>query len=377
MQEVHSNNKKYRISDDGEVRHFGDHTLHRIQALRDIVDVLTGNVIARAGDFGGWIENENNLSIDGNCWVSDNACVFDKSSVTDDAIVSGRAIVMGDNWIGECSRVYDRASISGEGVMLFEQSSVYGNAEIIGKNSNSLIKLRHQSRVFGNASITGNGIMICNRSVVRNHTILKGSNILVAENASVGGYGKIGDNVNIMGNASLRGSYIVRNDVSIHGNASINNRRQSKNPRHAFSIGNSGLIDGLINIRNGSRIWGNAKIFGDLSIRDNIDINGCLFGGYAYITSNRDFMTIHLPDKIRVGNSIYSSFTFYKNDKGDSCMCAKNGAGQLSVYRLRNLKAGLIQYNKADELSEREKIDTEILLSIIIAAMLYMGDEIS
>ncbi|UNF53002.1 hypothetical protein MNL01_04770 [Bartonella krasnovii] len=56
--------KKYELTD--ETTEVGDHTLHRIRALRDF-----GNV--QVGDLGGFIEYEGNLSHLGNCWVYDDA----------------------------------------------------------------------------------------------------------------------------------------------------------------------------------------------------------------------------------------------------------------------------------------------------------------
>ena len=63
--------------------------LHRIKALKDFNDV-------KKGDLGGWIEKEDNLSHDGNCWVYDNARVYGDANVFDDAHVYGNAKVYGN-----------------------------------------------------------------------------------------------------------------------------------------------------------------------------------------------------------------------------------------------------------------------------------------
>lgn len=55
-------------------------TLHRIKALKSF-----GNVIA--GETGGWVESEKNLSQYGLCWVYDNACVFNKIKIYGNACV--------------------------------------------------------------------------------------------------------------------------------------------------------------------------------------------------------------------------------------------------------------------------------------------------
>ena len=53
-------NRKYEFT--GETRTEDGIILNRIRALRDFGDV-------EAGEEGGWIEKENNLSHNGNCWV--------------------------------------------------------------------------------------------------------------------------------------------------------------------------------------------------------------------------------------------------------------------------------------------------------------------
>ena len=57
---------KYKLTD--ETKEWAWRILHRIEALKDF-----GNV--KAGDKGGWIEKEDNISQDGDCWVYDDACV--------------------------------------------------------------------------------------------------------------------------------------------------------------------------------------------------------------------------------------------------------------------------------------------------------------
>ena len=58
--------KKYKLTD--ETINVGGKKLCRIEALKDFGDV-------KKGDKGGFIEDEHNLSHDGNSWVYDNARV--------------------------------------------------------------------------------------------------------------------------------------------------------------------------------------------------------------------------------------------------------------------------------------------------------------
>ena len=55
--------------------------LTRIRALKDFGTV-------KAGDLGGWIEKEYNLSQEGNAWVSGNACVYGNAWVYGNALIT-------------------------------------------------------------------------------------------------------------------------------------------------------------------------------------------------------------------------------------------------------------------------------------------------
>lgn len=73
--------KKYELTE--ETLTVSEKTLYRIRAVRDFGFVKTG-------EFGGYIEKEENLSHFGNAWISGNAWV------SGDAKVSGNAWVFGD-----------------------------------------------------------------------------------------------------------------------------------------------------------------------------------------------------------------------------------------------------------------------------------------
>ena len=72
--------KKYELTD--ETVRINSIILHRIKALTDFGDV-------DAGDLGGWVESERNLSHDGNAWVYGNARVYGNACVSGNARVGG------------------------------------------------------------------------------------------------------------------------------------------------------------------------------------------------------------------------------------------------------------------------------------------------
>ena len=88
--------KKYQLTD--ETQNYLGKTLYRIQALKDFGDV-------KAGDKGGWVESERNLSQDGNCWIYD------------DSIAFGNSHVIGDAKILNDSEIFEFACVAGNAVI--------------------------------------------------------------------------------------------------------------------------------------------------------------------------------------------------------------------------------------------------------------------
>ena len=88
--------KKYELTEE-TVTVYGK-TLYRIRAVRDFGSVKTG-------EFGGYIEKEENLSHFGDAWVYGNAKVYG------DARVYGNAKVYGDARVSGNARVYGNAEV--------------------------------------------------------------------------------------------------------------------------------------------------------------------------------------------------------------------------------------------------------------------------
>ena len=88
--------------------------LFRIKALIEF-----GNV--KAGDLGGYIEKEENLSHMGNAWVSGNA------QVSGDAWVSGNARVSGDAQVSGNARVFGNAQVFGDARVSGDKDYAYAH----------------------------------------------------------------------------------------------------------------------------------------------------------------------------------------------------------------------------------------------------------
>lgn len=120
-------NKKYELLKDDCIFYQGI-TLFRIKALKDFGDI-------KAGDLGGYIQSEQNLSHEGNCWVYDDAQVYENAYIRCSAKIMSNA------------KAYGNALIFGSALVL-NDAQIYGDAE-----------------VCGNAEVYGNAI-VCDRALI-------------------------------------------------------------------------------------------------------------------------------------------------------------------------------------------------------------------
>ena len=135
-------NKKYELLTNDTIELNGK-ILYRIKALKDFSNV-------KAGDLGGYIEKEENLSHEGNCWVSGNAKVYDNAIVYCNAYVYGNAKVRNNAQVFGNAKVYDNAKV-------FDKAWVHGSARVYGDaRVFDSAYIHDNSRVYGNAEVFGN-----------------------------------------------------------------------------------------------------------------------------------------------------------------------------------------------------------------------------
>ena len=134
--------KKYEILKDHAITMNGS-TIYRIKALKDFGDV-------KAGDMGGFVEKEDNLSHEGPCWIYGDAMVYHNAKVKDNAIVRDYAHVYND------AQVLQNAIVEGH-ARVFDESYVFGNARI-----------KDNANVFGHGRVNGFAIVQDNATVFDN-----------------------------------------------------------------------------------------------------------------------------------------------------------------------------------------------------------------
>lgn len=168
--------KKYEILKDQAITMNGS-TIYRIKALRNFGDV-------KAGDIGGFIEKEENLSHEGPCWVYGDAMVYHNAKVRENAIVRDYAHVYNESQVLHNAIVEGHARVHGHGI-------VFGNARI--KDNGSVFDhgivngfaivqdnavVRDCARVYGETTIkdraTVAGYMMVSQGTISNSVILFG-----------------------------------------------------------------------------------------------------------------------------------------------------------------------------------------------------------
>ena len=153
-------NKKYEITD---IVHEKYPFLHRIRALRDVGPTV------KAGDLGGFVEGEWNLSQeDADSWIYHNAiaanaaCVESGAILRDDAVVCGEARVQEMAVMAGSARAEDHAVVNGARVEGSARVSGHGMAFSISPSKFPVVSGASvvHGIVSGNILLTGEAVVL-------------------------------------------------------------------------------------------------------------------------------------------------------------------------------------------------------------------------
>ncbi|HCX7363000.1 TPA: hypothetical protein OZ543_001456 [Escherichia coli] len=170
--------KKYELLKDQTVVVEGV-TLYRIRALRDIPWRCVN-----AGDLGGWVASERNLSQRGDAWiygdakVSGDARVFGNAQVHDKAIISGNARVSGSAQVSGEARIRGMAQVCGF-ALVRDQAMVCGNAVV---TDDALVEgvaeIRDYAEIYNDATVKDAHVRdqgeIAGDACVNGHVVISG-----------------------------------------------------------------------------------------------------------------------------------------------------------------------------------------------------------
>ena len=190
--------KKYEILKDRSLPMNGSE-IYRIKALKDFGDV-------KAGDIGGFVESEDNLSHEGPCWIYGDAMVYHKAKVKDNAIVRDYVHVFNN------ARVMENAIVEGH-ARVSDDSTVFGNARV-----------KDNANIFGHGIVHGFAIVqdnaavfekarVCGETIVKDYTQVSG-HIMVT-------HGEISNSVVLFGIGEINFDISAKDDWTFYRNPCV------------------------------------------------------------------------------------------------------------------------------------------------------------
>ena len=265
-------NKKYELIKSKSIVTNDGVVLYRIKALKDFCDV-------KAGDIGGYVESEDNLSQEGNCWIFGDAIVKGKAKVLDNATAIGNAQVLDHAIIKDYATVSDSACIKGSNVLISGKSHIY-DAVII-----------DNSKITGECNIGGN---------------VKIDNSLIFNSLITGpGYISISTIINSIIEDFAKIEQSKLNYSSVINGSSVDSAR----------IENVTMLDG--------------------AVVKNVSIKNAVLGNKANISSVSDLITINQISAKYTPDETCNGYTFYLSKDKEILACNDNG----DVVTLDSLKA--------------------------------------
>lgn len=279
----------------------------RIKALRDIP-----RHGVRAGDLGGTVACEYNLSQDGDCWIGYDACAFNMSRIEDNAFLGGRSVSR------DFSLLKDNAVARGD-TRLRDYTEMSSYAQTRGK-----VFLRNNARMTGHSFATGE-VFLRDDCIVDGYSFLSG-NVQIADNAHVclshyrkddpdtscGLYAeRFGEKI-IVGGNSFIGDYVtLEGNVSLTGNAKMTGYAILESFHGGWIVvGGNVQIGGLSHLFGCFNISGNVCMTGKTRLRTSVvDREICIFGQTrfenAHISNDRHAKPLpHLG-----GNTVFRNVT--------------------------------------------------------------------
>ena len=162
---MNPNNQKYEITD---IAHPEYPFLHRIRALRDIGPTV------KAGDLGGFVEGECNLSYeDRDSWIAHDAIAANGAFVTDGTLMRDQAVICGEAHVHKAvlsdhARVEDHAHVDGGRVENYARLSGHGMAHAIVPSKFPILsgECTVHGIVSGNVLVTPQAVVLGDEKIV-------------------------------------------------------------------------------------------------------------------------------------------------------------------------------------------------------------------
>ena len=173
----------------------------KVQLLRVVATETFSDV--KAGTLGGLIQDESNLSQEGDCWIYDEAMVYDGAVVKGNAQIRNSAIVRDKSKVDGEAQVLDSAIIEGCSNVT-DNAKVYNRAKVTGC---SIVK--NNAKVYGGAEIRNHSVIKDNAEVL---DTVKIDNSTIEDNAHING-GRVIEYSTVKGNSVISASYIYESKI--------------------------------------------------------------------------------------------------------------------------------------------------------------------
>lgn len=307
--------------------------LYRIKALKDFGDV-------KRGDLGGFIEKEENLAQEGDCWVYDRAIVKNKARIYDNVRIKNRAIVK------------DNAKISYDAQIL--DFAVVGDNAVVSQNA----IVKQNSRIDGDTHVCGSCIIqddahISQKATVKGKANISGASV-IGGNAVIDDCAIITDTTVIKDNAIVKGNSIIEDCAIVGGNAiCIGNARISESMAVMYGMCDTDLSEDIEkSIKHQCNLpVENEKVIAYKIVR--ADLSSIFDSKYFYKVGEVAEFLIPLRDDIKEKEWI--------NDKTISCAPGLHFSNltywDTEIYHNPTLSTDKIAYLKAE-------IDIEDILAV-------------
>lgn len=165
--------KKFELTNETFYDECVEARVYRIKALRDFGDV-------KAGDLGGFVEEESNLSHDGTCWIYDNAIVCRGSKVSEEAEVRDTAVISDESYVWGNSRIYETPIVRSSRI---RGGVVHGDAVV--HNADVLWRGEVKDTAYVTGGVIRDGAVVADNAHVSGNSYIDGYDTTVGRNASI------------------------------------------------------------------------------------------------------------------------------------------------------------------------------------------------
>ncbi|APV88669.1 hypothetical protein GQZ82_000120 [Salmonella enterica] len=289
---------KYRLSEELRAFTYQVDGEKKSVLLRQVIAVTDFNDV-KAGTSGGWVDADNVLSQQGDCWIYDeNAMAFagteitgnaritqpctlynnvrigdnvwiDRADISDGARISDNVTIQSSSVRGECA-IYGDARVLNQSEILAVQGLTHEHAQILQIYDRATVnhsRIVHQVQLYGDATITH--AFIEHRAEVFDFALIEGNkdnNVWICDCAKVYGHARVIAGTEEDAIPTLRYSSQVAEHALIEGNCVLKH--------HVLVGGHAEVHGGPILLDDRVLIEGHACIQGEILIERQVEISG-------------------------------------------------------------------------------------------------------